>query len=76
MHLSIVTANEFPDLIISHMPNTLIISNRDDVSIEYLISKMDNRGISHLRINSEDIGSFEFSSWYTCHYYRSVNICS
>ncbi|MBN8880531.1 MAG: hypothetical protein J0I32_23510 [Sphingobacteriales bacterium] len=43
------------------MPHTLIISNQDDVSIEYLISKIEQRGISHLRVNSEDIGSLEFS---------------
>jgi glutathione synthase/RimK-type ligase-like ATP-grasp enzyme len=43
------------------MPHTLVISNRDDVSIGYLLSKMNDRGISHLRINSEDIGSLHFN---------------
>ncbi|KYP15354.1 hypothetical protein [Flavihumibacter sp. CACIAM 22H1] len=43
------------------MPHTLVISNREDVSIEYLLSKMNDRGISYLRVNSEDIGSLHFN---------------
>ena len=43
------------------MPHTLVISNRDDVSIEYLLSKMDDRGVSYVRVNSEDIGSLHFN---------------
>lgn len=39
---------------------TLIISNRDDISIEYLISKLRSGGVSYLRLNSEDIGNIDF----------------
>lgn len=39
---------------------TLIISNRNDISIEYLISKMHEKNLSYLRLNSEDLGVFDF----------------
>lgn len=42
------------------MPETLILTNHDDVSINYLIEKLDRASISSLRINSEDINKFEF----------------
>lgn len=39
---------------------TIIISNREDVSVEYLISRIKERTEKYLRINSEDIGQIEF----------------
>lgn len=40
--------------------NTLFITNRDDISIEYLISKFRNINSNYLRINSEDINKINF----------------
>jgi glutathione synthase/RimK-type ligase-like ATP-grasp enzyme len=42
------------------MLDLLIITNEQDVSIKYLISKFENAGISYFRLNSEDINRFEF----------------
>lgn len=39
---------------------TLFITNRDDISIEYLISKLRTRSVSYLRLNSEDLDKIEF----------------
>lgn len=50
---------------------TLFISNRDDVSIEYLISKLRNFNTDYLRINSDDINKINFEidpkGSYICH---------
>jgi glutathione synthase/RimK-type ligase-like ATP-grasp enzyme len=39
---------------------TLFLTNRDDVSVEYLIEKFKQHSDQYLRINSEDIGLLEF----------------
>ncbi|MGK9118318.1 hypothetical protein [Olivibacter jilunii] len=39
---------------------TLFLTNRDDVSIEYLLSKFRDKSASYLRINSEDIDLIDF----------------
>jgi glutathione synthase/RimK-type ligase-like ATP-grasp enzyme len=41
-------------------PRTLFITNREDVSVEYLIEKYRKQSDKYLRINSEDIGLLEF----------------
>lgn len=43
---------------------TLFITNKDDISVEYLISKLRNHTSSYFRLNSEDIDqiSFEINS--------------
>lgn len=39
---------------------TLFITNRDDISIEYLISKFRSKSLNYLRLNSEDIDKIYF----------------
>lgn len=50
---------------------TLFITNRDDISIEYLISKLRNYSADYLRINSDDINKIKFeinpNGSYVCH---------
>ncbi len=50
---------------------TLFITNRDDISIEYLISKLRNFNSDYLRINSDDLNKINFeinpNGSYVCH---------
>lgn len=50
---------------------TLFITNRDDISIEYLISKLRNLNSDYLRINSDDLNKISFeinpNGSYLCH---------
>jgi hypothetical protein len=39
---------------------TLFITNRDDISVEYLISKLRNFNSDYLRINSDDLNKISF----------------
>lgn len=39
---------------------TLFITNRNDISVEYLISKLRTRSSNYLRLNSEDLDKIEF----------------
>lgn len=39
---------------------TLFITNREDISIEYLISKLRNFTSDYLRINSDDLNKISF----------------
>ncbi|RCH56799.1 hypothetical protein DJ568_02785 [Mucilaginibacter hurinus] len=41
-------------------PRTLFLTNRDDISVEYLIERYRQHHLNYLRINSEDIGLIEF----------------
>lgn len=41
-------------------PQTLFLTNREDISVEYLIERYRQHSESYLRINSEDIGLLEF----------------
>ncbi len=49
---------------------TIFITNRDDISIEYLISKFRLKSLDYLRINSEDIDKIDFeinpTGYYSC----------
>ncbi len=42
-------------------PKILLITNKDDFAIDYLILKLAKRDIQYLRINSEDITNFRLS---------------
>ena len=52
--------------------NTLFITNRDDISIEYLISKFRLKSKNYFRINSEDIENVDFEIYpngnFTCYF--------
>lgn len=42
-------------------PKILFISNKDDLALDYLILKFQNKGIEYFRINSEDITKYGIS---------------
>jgi hypothetical protein len=56
--------------------NTLFVTNRDDISIEYLISKLRNHNSNYLRINSDDLNKISFEinphGSYVCHISNEV----
>ncbi|MBS1509058.1 MAG: hypothetical protein JSS79_20640 [Bacteroidetes bacterium] len=55
---------------------TLFVTNRDDISVEYLISKLRTRSTNYLRLNSDDLDRIEFqispNTEYVCNIGTSV----